>query len=102
MPAGYPRGHGFFKAEDTARAKLEKIITLSKKELQTIKKDENAPKFERDIAEILLDGSLKPAEKWRIIREIIDEIYGFPKQSVETMEVEPPAPRLAKDRSERQ
>lgn len=78
-----PRGRGFFKAEDTARAKLEKMITLSEKELQTIKDDKDAPKFERNIAEILLTPDLAPVQKWRVIKEAMDEIYGAPPQKVE-------------------
>ena len=91
QPNGNPPGHGFFKAEDTARAKLEKIITLTDEELRKILSDKSAPKFEKDMARILLDDELKTAEKWKIVREMIDEIYGYPKQHVaaEVAEVKP-------------
>ena len=91
QPNGNPPGHGFFKAEDTARAKLEKIITLTREELQEVLTDEAAPEFERTMAQILIDDTLKTSEKWKIVREMIDEIYGYPKQQVaaEVAEVKP-------------
>lgn len=91
QPNGNPRGHGFFKIEDTARAKLEKMITLNEDELRGILYDETAPHFERNIAQIMLDETIKSRDKWGILREVIDEIYGYPKQSVaaEVAEVKP-------------
>lgn len=89
---GNPRGHGFFKVEDTPRAKLEKMITLTDEELEKIRTNPTAPRFEKDIADVMLDPSLKTSEKWKIIKEMIDEIYGLPKQSVEQVNLEPPVP----------
>lgn len=91
QPNGNPRGHGFFKAEATPRAKLERIITLTDEELEKIVSDKKASKFEKILANTLLDESLKPADKWKIAREMIDEVYGFPKQAVaaEVTEVKP-------------
>lgn len=85
---GNPRGHGYFKVKDTARAKLEKMITLSKAELEEIKADETAPKFEHDLADILLDRELKLSEKWKIIKDIIDEVYGTPAQTTVNLNTE--------------
>lgn len=91
QPNGNPRGHGFFKVKDTPRAKLEKMITLTSDELRKILYDETAPEFERTMAQILTDDLLKASEKWKIVREIIDEVYGYPKQQVsaEVAEVKP-------------
>ena len=91
QPNGNPRGHGFFKVEDTARAKLEKMITLKDDELLKIFSNQATPTFEKNIAQVMLAEGLKPREKWSIIREMIDEIYGYPKQSVsaEVAEIKP-------------
>ena len=91
QPNGNPRGHGFFKVEDTPRAKLEKIITLTDEELEKIIANKASSTFEKTLASTLLDNTLKSAEKWKIAREMIDEVYGYPKQSVaaEVAEVKP-------------
>lgn len=93
QPGGNPQGRGFWKREATPRFKLERMITLSAAELQTIKDDANAPAFEQAMADIILqaktdqdkDGTPRPAAmRFNAIGDMIDQIYGKPKQVQET------------------
>lgn len=75
---GNPQGRGFWKKENTPRYKLEKMMQLTTTELNTIKADENAPTFERKLAACILDGD------WKAIESMINQVYGMPKQPVES------------------
>lgn len=71
------RSNGCWKRSESARGKLEKIITLTEDELLRVSKDKNAPMFERKLADIILDAS------WPVLRDIMDQVYGKPKESVD-------------------
>lgn len=78
QPNGNPRGHGFWKIEDTPRYKLEKMMKMSEKELMEVYADKNAPLFERKLASFINKG------EWDEIRGMIQEVYGTPKSTVVT------------------
>ncbi len=71
------RNPGGWKKEDTPRYKLEQMMKLSHKELQEVALDEDRPLFERKLAKFLAEND------WKTIREMMHEIYGTPKQSVD-------------------
>lgn len=77
QPNGNPRHNGAWKKEDTPRYKLEQMMKLSFKELEKVAQDNDAPLFERKIAKCLADGD------WKTIKEMISEVYGTPKQSID-------------------
>ena len=71
------RGHGFWNVESTPRYKLEKMMKLTHKELQDFAMDEDEPLFDRKLAKFIADGD------WKTAREMVAEVYGTPKQSVD-------------------
>lgn len=71
------RNPGGWKKSDTPRAKLEKMMQLSTDELKRVAEDKDAPLFEKKLAIALKDGD------WRVIKEMIQEVYGKPKESVD-------------------
>ena len=71
------RSNGSWKKEDTPRFKLEQMMKLSFKDLEKVAQDNDAPLFERKIAKCLADGN------WKEIKEMIAEVYGTPKQSMD-------------------
>lgn len=81
-PNGNPRHNGAWKKEDTARFKLEQMMKLSAAELDAIKKDEDAPLFERKLTSAILDG------EWKELESMINQVYGTPKQLVENHNIE--------------
>jgi len=88
QPNGNKGGHGFWKKEDTARYKLEQMIKLPEEEILKIANDEAAPLFERRIANSLLEE-----KEWKITESMINEVYGYPKTTVEAT-VEKPTPLI--------
>lgn len=97
QPNGNPRHNGAWKKEDTARYKLEQMLKLSAAELKVIAANKEAPFFERKLAEAVSTGN------WSIMRDIINQVYGMPKQSVETIDLTPPkplSPRKQNDKSQ--
>jgi hypothetical protein len=80
------RGHGFWKLQDTPRFKLEQMLKMPHADLQAVALDEDAPLFERKLAKCLADGD------WKVIREMIAEVYGTPKQTIEQTVIEKPLP----------
>lgn len=72
-PNGNPRHNGAWRKEDTARFKLESMMKLTFKELAEISNDKERPYFERKLAGCIRDG------QWKVIKEMIDEVYGQPK-----------------------
>ena len=71
------RHNGAWKKEDTPRYKLEQMMKLNTNELKSVVEDEDAPLFERKLALAIKDGN------WKEIREMMHEVYGTPKQSVD-------------------
>lgn len=87
------RSNGAWKKEDTARYKLEQMLKLSASEIEKIANDKEAPLFECRIAKSLLKEN-----EWKITESMINQVYGQPKQQVETMDITPPplSPRKQK------
>lgn len=77
QPNGNKRHNGAWKKEDTARFKLERMMELSKDELRAIRNNTQAPEFERKLALCILTG------EWRDFKEMMDQVYGKPKESVD-------------------
>lgn len=73
-----PRNPGGWKKTDTARYKLEQMLKLSEAELKQIAKDQEAPLFERKLAVCIANGS------WKEIEGMLNQVYGQPKQKIET------------------
>lgn len=71
------RNPGGWRKQDTPRFKLEKMMNLSMKDLEEIVRDEDAPLFERKLAKAIVE------DDWKTYREMMHEVYGTPKQSVD-------------------
>ena len=71
------RHNGAWKKEDTPRYKLEQMMKLSEPDIRKIAEDKDAPLFERKLATAIAKG------QWREIKEMIQEVYGKPKESVD-------------------
>ena len=71
------RSTGHWKKEDTPRYKLEQMMKMSAQELQDIILTENIPLFEEKLATAIIESD------WKTIREMIAEVYGNPKTSVD-------------------
>ncbi len=71
------RHNGAWKKEDTPRFKLEQMMKLSQLELGEVIDDVEAPLFERKLATAIRDGN------WTVIKEMTQEVYGKPKESVD-------------------
>lgn len=96
-PEGNKRRQGFWDIEASARYKLEQMLKLSADEIEKIANDKQAPLFERRIAKSLLKEN-----EWKITESMINQVYGQPKQQVETMDITPPplSPRKQKKSKE--
>lgn len=79
QPNGNPRHNGSWKKEDTARYKLEQMLKLSEKELKDVAMDAEAPLFERKLATCIAKG------QWREIEGMMNQVYGQPKQKIESV-----------------
>src|SRR5690554_4381608 len=77
QPNGNPRHNGAWKKEDTPRYKLEQMMKLPEPELRKVAEDKEAPLFERKLATAIAKG------QWREIKEMIEQVYGKPKESVD-------------------
>lgn len=86
----YPerRHNGAWKKEDTLRYKWEQMMKLDDDELQAVLDDPKATRVEHMTAEILLDKTMKPAEKMSILATLSNQIYGMPKQVNENKNIE--------------
>lgn len=73
-----PRHNGAWKKEDTARYKLEQMLKLSENELKNVALDKEAPLFERKLANCIAKGN------WKEIEGMMNQVYGQPKQKIET------------------
>ena len=76
-PDGNPRRSGMWDVSSTPRFKLEQMMKLSEPELRKVAEDKDAPLFERKLATAIAKG------QWREIKEMIQEVYGKPKESVD-------------------
>lgn len=75
---GNPRHSGAWKKEDTARFKLEQMLKLPEEELKAVATDKEAPLFERKLATCIAKGN------WKEIEGMMNQVYGQPKQKIET------------------
>lgn len=71
------RNPGGWKKEDTPRYKLEQMMKMSEEELVALAADKTAPYFERTLAYAMSQ------KDWKTMREMMHEVYGTPKQSVD-------------------
>ena len=71
------RNPGGWKKSNTPRFKLEQMMKLSSGELQEIINDSTRPLFEQKLATAIIDGH------WLVMREMIDQVYGKAKESVD-------------------
>ena len=78
QPNGNPRHNGVWKKEDTARYKLEQMLKLTEPELRDLAQDKDAPLFERKLATCIAKGN------WKEIEGMMNQVYGQPKQRIET------------------
>lgn len=81
-PAGFNvnpqnRHNGAWKKEDTPRFKLEQMMKLGSADLQDVVDNPQSPVFETKLAQAILDG------QWREIKEMIEQVYGKAKESME-------------------
>ena len=93
------RHNGSWKKEDTLRYKWEQTLKMSDDELKAILKDKNAERVVKMTAEALLSQEMKPTEKIDVLNKLATQVYGLPKQSIETVDLTPPtslSPRKAK------
>lgn len=100
QPNGNPRHNGAWKKEDSLRYKWEQILKMDNDELKEILKDKKIGRVEKMTAEVLLDKQMKATEKIQVLDRLATQVYGYPKQSVETTVLEPPkplSPRKQKD-----
>ena len=81
-PNGNPRHNGSWKKEDTARYKLEKMMSLTERELMAIAIDEDAPYFERKLAKCINKG------QWKEIEGMMNQVYGAPVAKTITKETD--------------
>lgn len=71
------RHSGAWKKEDTLRYKIEQTAKMDDSELAAIVDDDTQPRLVRNFA-----GAVQRSQ-WREIKEIIEMIYGKPKESVD-------------------
>lgn len=96
---GGPRSNqnkgGHWKKEDTPRFKLEKMMKLTSDELYAVLRDEDAPEFERAIADIIIAvrkdandaGTPIPAhQRFQALEKMINQVYGSPAQTQVTVD----------------
>ena len=91
---GNKRREGFWDISATPRYKLEQMMKLEEVELKEVILDKKRSLFERKIANCLIKGD------WKTIESMINQVYGMPKQSMETIDLTPPkplSPRKAKN-----
>lgn len=86
QPQGNKTRSGLWDITSTARYKLEQMMKLSLAEINDLADDVDAPLFERKLANAIIDGD------WKIIEGMTNQVYGYPKQSVEQVNLTPPPP----------
>lgn len=90
-PAGFNkhpenRNPGGWVKSETPRFKLEQMMKLGEDELRKVAESKDAPLFERKLAIAIRKG------EWREIKEMIQEVYGKPKETIDHTIHEPPKP----------
>lgn len=82
QPNGNKRREGFWDIEASARYKLEQMMKLTQGELLEIVRDPSRPYFEQKLASAINKGD------WKVIEGMMNQVYGAPKQVVETPNIE--------------
>lgn len=100
QPDGNPRCAGGWKKADTLRFKWEQMLKMDDEELREILNSPKSGRVEKMTAEVLLDGEMKSMEKLLALEKLANQVYGMPKQEIKQTNIEAPAPRLAKNKSE--
>ena len=125
-----PRNNGSWKKDECARGKFEILIKKNEAELKELLCDINISSFDEGTINLILqvqrmsrilgdmvdelDNEEDIEKKVKltnfcmnqlesvavIIEKLTDQIYGKPKQMIEQTNLEAPAPRLPKDKSE--
>lgn len=85
QPNGNPRHNGAWKKEDTLRYKWERILEMEEEELHEVLKDPKCGRVEKMTAEVLLDNEMKSTEKIAVLDKLATQIYGQPKQKIESV-----------------
>ena len=85
QPNGNPRHNGAWKKEDTLRYKWERILEMADDELHEVLKDPKCGRVEKMTAEVLLDNEMKSTEKIAVLDKLATQIYGQPKQKIESV-----------------
>ena len=85
QPNGNPRHNGAWKKEDTLRYKWERILEMEDGELHEVLKDPKCGRVEKMTAEVLLDNEMKSTEKIAVLDKLATQIYGQPKQKIESV-----------------
>lgn len=79
------RHNGAWKKEDTLRFKWERILEMAPDELVEVLKDPKCGRVEKMTAEVLLDNEMKSTEKIAVLDKLATQIYGQPKQKIESV-----------------
>lgn len=85
QPNGNPRHNGAWKKEDTLRYKWERILEMDNAELRQVLSDPKCGRVEKMTAEVLLDNEMKSTEKIAVLDKLATQIYGQPKQKIESV-----------------
>ena len=85
QPNGNPRHNGAWKKEDTLRYKWERILEMEDEELHEVLKDPKCGRVEKMTTEVLLDNEMKSTEKIAVLDKLATQIYGQPKQKIESV-----------------
>lgn len=85
QPGGNPRHNGSWKKEDTLRYKWERILEMDNAELHEVLSDPKCGRVEKMTAEVLLDNEMKSTEKIAVLDKLATQIYGQPKQKIESV-----------------
>lgn len=78
MPNGNKRRQGFWDIKASARYKLERMLEMAEPELRDLAANKEAPLFERKLATCIAKGN------WKEIEGMMNQVYGQPKQKIET------------------
>ena len=79
------RHNGAWKKEDTLRFKWERILEMAPDELAEVLKDPKCGRVEKMTAEVLLDNEMKSTEKIAVLDKLATQVYGQPKQKIESV-----------------
>lgn len=87
QPEGNPRNPGGWRKADTPRYKMEQMLKMPRNKLIEIANDTNAPGFEDDIAEAIVEK-----KDLRAIATIINQVYGTPGTGAPEGTIQRPKP----------